>query len=184
MDLHEEPFALATAEILALRWLRTRLPGRRRRPAPPYVLYSAQNIPKRYPWPFRAFEARRAAWGGGGIGVQRCRGAYRAHQGCARPRGGGPAGRGPDGLRPRPRPVPTTPRRSRHRVGRGAGRPARSVSAMRAARPHKGSTCCSRPSRGRTTAPDSRRRRPRRAGAPPTRPGARRPGPVRRPARR
>ncbi|MHA7133395.1 glycosyltransferase [Oerskovia turbata] len=55
LDLHEEPFALATAQILALRWLRARLPGAP--PAPPYVLYSAQNIPKRYPWPFRAFEA-------------------------------------------------------------------------------------------------------------------------------
>ena len=57
LDLHEEPFALATAEILALRRLRALVPARRRRPAPPYVLYSAQNIPKRYPWPFRAFEA-------------------------------------------------------------------------------------------------------------------------------
>jgi len=57
LDLHEEPFALATAEILALRRLRALLPGRRRRKAPPYVLYSAQNIPKRYPWPFRALEA-------------------------------------------------------------------------------------------------------------------------------
>ncbi|MBE7699693.1 glycosyltransferase [Oerskovia sp. Sa1BUA8] len=57
LDLHEEPFALATAEILALRGLRALVPGRARRPAPPYVLYSAQNISKRYPWPFRAFEA-------------------------------------------------------------------------------------------------------------------------------
>ncbi|MFF2622077.1 glycosyltransferase [Oerskovia jenensis] len=57
LDLHEEPFALATAEILALRRLRALLPGRARRPAPPYVLYSAQNIAKRYPWPFRTLEA-------------------------------------------------------------------------------------------------------------------------------
>lgn len=49
LDLHEEPFALATAEILALRALR-----RRREP---YLLYSAQNIDKRYPIPFRWFEA-------------------------------------------------------------------------------------------------------------------------------
>src|SRR5690606_29436423 len=54
LDLHEEPFALATAEVLALRALR-RLAGR---PAVPYVLYSAQNLTKRYPWPFRWFEAR------------------------------------------------------------------------------------------------------------------------------
>ncbi len=55
LDVHEEPFALATAEILALRRLRAIVS---RRPAPPYVLYSAQNIAKRYPWPFRWFEAR------------------------------------------------------------------------------------------------------------------------------
>ena len=49
LDLHEEPFALATAEILALRALmRSRVP---------YVLYSAQNIDKRYPAPFRWFES-------------------------------------------------------------------------------------------------------------------------------
>ena len=49
LDLHEEPFALATAEILALR----ALSGSR----VPYLLYSAQNIEKRYPAPFRWFEA-------------------------------------------------------------------------------------------------------------------------------
>ncbi len=49
LDLHEEPFALATAEILALRALR--------RSTVPYVLYSAQNIDKRYPIPFRWFES-------------------------------------------------------------------------------------------------------------------------------
>lgn len=48
LDLHEEPFALATAEVLALRALR----GSR----VPYLLYSAQNIPKRYPIPFRWLE--------------------------------------------------------------------------------------------------------------------------------
>jgi glycosyltransferase involved in cell wall biosynthesis/GT2 family glycosyltransferase len=49
LDLHEEPFALATAEILVLRALmRNRVP---------YVLYSAQNIDKRYPIPFRWFES-------------------------------------------------------------------------------------------------------------------------------
>lgn len=50
IDLHEEPFALATAEVLFLR----RLLGLRT----PYVLYSAQNIDKRYPWPIRWFEKR------------------------------------------------------------------------------------------------------------------------------
>ncbi len=48
IDLHEEPNALATAEILLIRRLR--------RSTAPYVLYSAQNIPKRYPIPFRWFE--------------------------------------------------------------------------------------------------------------------------------
>lgn len=48
LDLHEEPFAIATLELLALRWLR--------RIRTPYVMYSAQNIPKRYPVPFRWFE--------------------------------------------------------------------------------------------------------------------------------
>ncbi|WP_127473823.1 glycosyltransferase [Microbacterium sulfonylureivorans] len=48
IDLHEEPFSLATAEVLLLRRLR--------RSRAPYVLYSAQNIEKRYPIPFRWFE--------------------------------------------------------------------------------------------------------------------------------
>ena len=48
IDIHEEPFALATAEILLLRRLR--------RQRAPYVLYSAQNIDKRYPPPFRWLE--------------------------------------------------------------------------------------------------------------------------------
>lgn len=44
IDLHEEPMALATAEILLLRLLR--------RNRAPYLLYSAQNLAKRYPPPF------------------------------------------------------------------------------------------------------------------------------------
>ncbi len=48
IDVHEEPFALSTAEVLLLRRLR----GQRA----PYVLYSAQNIAKRYPPPFRWLE--------------------------------------------------------------------------------------------------------------------------------
>lgn len=48
IDLHEEPFSLATAEVLAMRKLR----GLRT----PFVLYSAQNIAKRYPVPFRWLE--------------------------------------------------------------------------------------------------------------------------------
>ncbi|WP_226282632.1 glycosyltransferase [Janibacter indicus] len=48
IDLHEEPFALSTAEVLLLRALR--------RVATPFCLYSAQNIDKRYPPPFRWLE--------------------------------------------------------------------------------------------------------------------------------
>ena len=44
LDLHEEPFALCTAEILVLRRLH--------RQRAPYTLYSAQNISKHYPPPF------------------------------------------------------------------------------------------------------------------------------------
>ncbi|MBD8078962.1 glycosyltransferase [Cellulosimicrobium arenosum] len=71
LDLHEEPFALATAEILALRSLRhvvDRVRGRRRRGIEPYVLYSAQNLDKRYPVPFRWFE-RRALRGAAAVSV-------------------------------------------------------------------------------------------------------------------
>jgi glycosyltransferase involved in cell wall biosynthesis/GT2 family glycosyltransferase len=56
IDLHEEPNALATAEILLMRRLR--------RLKTPFLLYSAQNIQKRYPPPFRWIERyalRRAA---------------------------------------------------------------------------------------------------------------------------
>ncbi|GAB3067161.1 hypothetical protein GCM10027053_33370 [Intrasporangium mesophilum] len=48
IDIHEEPFSLAAAEVLLLRRLR----GQRA----PYVLYSAQNIDKSYPVPFRWLE--------------------------------------------------------------------------------------------------------------------------------
>lgn len=63
LDLHEEPYALATLEVLVLRRLRHHL-TRRPRVLAPYALYSAQNIDKRYPPPFRWFERavlRRAA---------------------------------------------------------------------------------------------------------------------------
>ncbi len=56
IDMHEEPFGLAVAEVLALARLRGRIA--------PFVVASAQNIDKRYPPPFRWFERwslRRAA---------------------------------------------------------------------------------------------------------------------------
>lgn len=60
IDIHEEPFALATAQVLAIGWLR--------RVRSPYCLYSAQNIRKRYPIPFRWFE-RAALRGAAGLSV-------------------------------------------------------------------------------------------------------------------
>ncbi len=48
IDIHEEPCSLATAEILLLRALRAI--------RTPFVLYSAQNIDKHYPPPFRWIE--------------------------------------------------------------------------------------------------------------------------------
>lgn len=48
IDLHEEPVSLATSQTLLMRWMR--------RMRTPYVLYSAQNLDKRYPLPFRLLE--------------------------------------------------------------------------------------------------------------------------------
>jgi glycosyltransferase involved in cell wall biosynthesis len=57
IDMQEEPFGLAAAEIRLLMRLRC--------PRVPFVIFSAQNIEKRYPPPFRWFErsALRAAAG-------------------------------------------------------------------------------------------------------------------------
>ncbi|MGA0567128.1 glycosyltransferase [Rathayibacter sp. KR2-224] len=60
IDLHEEPNSLATAEVLLI--------GRLRRSTAPYVLYSAQNIRKRFPIPFRWLE-RAALHGASGAYV-------------------------------------------------------------------------------------------------------------------
>ena len=49
IDVHEEPCSLAAAEVRLLR--------RVLQPRSTLLLYSAQNIPKRYPLPFRRFEA-------------------------------------------------------------------------------------------------------------------------------
>jgi glycosyltransferase involved in cell wall biosynthesis len=48
LDIHEEPCSLATAELLVLRRLRAR--------RVPFLLYSAQNVEKHYPLPFRWIE--------------------------------------------------------------------------------------------------------------------------------
>lgn len=53
VDAHEEPYSLAAAEVRALaKWLQ---------PGAPILLYSAQNLAKRYPWPIRMIEARALA---------------------------------------------------------------------------------------------------------------------------
>jgi glycosyltransferase involved in cell wall biosynthesis len=48
IDLHEEPASLAALEVRLLSWF-----GHRRTPL---VVYGAQNISKRFPWPFRSIE--------------------------------------------------------------------------------------------------------------------------------
>ncbi len=57
VDAHEEPCSLAAAEIGLLRRLL--------QPSAPLVLYSAQNIFKRYPWPFRMLERMALAMASG-----------------------------------------------------------------------------------------------------------------------
>ena len=60
IDLHEEPFALATAQVLLMRAVRAR--------HTPYVLYSAQNLDKRLPLPFRVMQ-RWTLRGAAGVSV-------------------------------------------------------------------------------------------------------------------
>jgi glycosyltransferase involved in cell wall biosynthesis len=60
IDAHEEPCSLAATEVLLLRWLA--------RSRAPVTLYSAQNIFKRYPLPFRWME-RRALHAASGVHV-------------------------------------------------------------------------------------------------------------------
>ncbi|PJI94108.1 glycosyltransferase [Luteimicrobium subarcticum] len=55
VDVHEEPYSLAATEVLALAWL-SRLLHRRPRPRLRYTLYSAQNLRKKHPVPFRWIE--------------------------------------------------------------------------------------------------------------------------------
>lgn len=48
VDVHEEPYSLAAAEVRAM--------ARLLQPDTRLLLYSAQNLSKRYPWPFRQVE--------------------------------------------------------------------------------------------------------------------------------
>jgi len=73
IDIHEEPFALATAEVLLLRALR------RQRSGAPYVLYSAQNLDKRLPPPFATLE-RLALRGAAGLSACNTDAAARARR--------------------------------------------------------------------------------------------------------
>ena len=56
LDIHEEPFGTAMAEVLLIRWACRRPRRRPRRRRVPFLVYSAQNLDKRYPRPFRWFE--------------------------------------------------------------------------------------------------------------------------------
>lgn len=53
VDAHEEPYSLAATEV--------RLMAKRLQPASRFLVYSAQNLMKRYPWPIRLIEARTLA---------------------------------------------------------------------------------------------------------------------------
>ena len=105
IDMHEEPFGLAVAEVLLLRWLRA--------PGVPYVFSSAQNIEKRYPPPFRWLEQAGPARGGRGLRVQHRGGPDPPPEGSPR-RVGVPAPGG--GRRPVPGAGPTAT--GRHPFGR------------------------------------------------------------------
>jgi glycosyltransferase involved in cell wall biosynthesis len=54
IDIHEEPYSLAAAEVLLLLAVASLSGSPNRRT--PVVVYSAQNICKRYPWPVRLLE--------------------------------------------------------------------------------------------------------------------------------
>ena len=157
IDIHEEPFALATAEILLLRRLR--------RQRAPYVLYSAQNIDKRYPPPFRWLE-RWALRHAAGLSV--CN--TEAGRICERKGFPGAATLIPLGVdTQRFSPGPGTPGGpgSRHRVRRPARAPQGRRRAAARRSPRSTAPPCASP------APDPRRRRLRGTGA---RAGHRRPG--------
>src|SRR6185312_8835456 len=77
IDIHEEPCSLAAAEILLLRALR--------RSRTPYILYSAQNIDKRYPPPFRWIERRALARAGGASVCNRAAALILQRKGLSRP---------------------------------------------------------------------------------------------------
>jgi len=110
LDLHEEPFALATAQILLLARLRAVWDGRGRPTRlPPHVLYSAQNLDKRYPPPFGLLQR---------LALRAAAGAYPCNAAAARLlRRRGLAGRAPvvplgfaaEHFAPDPHRVPPTP---------------------------------------------------------------------------
>ena len=101
IDLHEEPYALATAEVLLLRALQ--------RSEVPYVLYSAQNIEKRYPPPFRWFEAYALRHAAAAYVVNTEAGEILRRKGLAGPAALIPLGVDLDDFRPAGRSAPRTP---------------------------------------------------------------------------
>ena len=131
IDIHEEPFALATAEVLLLRSLR--------RQRAPYVLYSAQNIDK---------TLSRALPLAGAVGAASCRGVSvcNAEAGRIVERKGSRAGPASSRSAPTlsvftpatasdsPRPATRRPMRARRRVVGFAGRLDRGQGRARAGR--------------------------------------------------
>ena len=161
IDMHEEPFGLAVAEVLVLRCAA----------GPPHariLVCSAQNLDKRYPPPFRWFERLVAAACGRRLHLQ--------HRG-----GSDPAAQGPDrraraaAARRRHRPVPAgrpsaTRRSPAGRLrrpadpGQGGRRPAPGRRPRRPARPRR----LRRRSGGRRARGPGRRTRRRPVGSPST----------------
>jgi glycosyltransferase involved in cell wall biosynthesis/GT2 family glycosyltransferase len=126
IDLHEEPCALATAEILLLRRLR--------RVRTPYVLYSAQNLDKRYPPPFRWWE-RSALRGAAAVSVCNAEAGRILHaKGLTAP--AHVIGLGVELAEQTP--SPAEPRSAREPGVAGAAAPARTGYVGRLIAPHKG----------------------------------------------
>ena len=90
LDIHEEPFSVA-----ARQWLSAAPPDL------PVVMYTAQNVDKRFPPPFAQYESCRAPARRRAVSVQQSGGLGRARQGLLRVHRGAPARLRRVGLLPR-----------------------------------------------------------------------------------
>lgn len=102
LDLHEEPVSVAVAEIRLLRWLRALTGGGRA----PYLLYSAQNLDKRYPAPFRWCERLALRGAAGAYVCNREAGAILRRKGLTGPARYVPLGVDTHAFAPRERELP------------------------------------------------------------------------------